>query len=363
MAKIQTFTAKMLRDGETTPKFIPNAAIWNGYIVAIRKAGRGKSWEEGGFTAGGDGDTWTVHERYEEIMQPYFDGAKVNPVAGLKDRLRTLETVQDVISAGLEQYLLRFGDQDGYRIWNSDEEAVEKQRAYEQEVADKKHPIPVTYGYFGLRIGEKIPPADWQKIKHLATWHKGDDDDIEFLDDQGHVGVKGYEVRGWYYKNEVVETLTTLGYTVQYHGQTVATAAELVAARQERDRQASVHYARVKEIKQQAAAFRRRITDAAQAEGPCSEQQAEHAATLPRVYVLDMKGPDIYGGGAWLHADNDDLYYVRNNGMDGDDWSRNNYHTGGAGAICYHLPGSAKILTEIREWSDSLGDYAIYTEA
>lgn len=350
----------MLRTGETTHKFIQNAVIYNGYVVGIRSVGRGKSWEEGGLTAGGDGDTWTVHERYEEIMQPYFDGAKVNIVPGLKDRLRALETVQDVFAAGLEEYLLRYGDQDGYRIWNSDDEAAERERARQQEVAEKKIPIPVTHGYFGLRLGERVPPADWEKIKHLATYHKGDDDDLEFLDDQGYIGVKAYEVRGWYYSREIVETLTRIGYTVQYHDATVANSEELAAAKKERDQQAASHYARVKEIKQKSDEYRRCITSAARE--ACSESQAEHAATLPRVYILDMKGPDIYGGGAWLHADGDDLYYVRNNGMDGDDWSLNNYGTGGAGAICYHLPGQAKILTEIREWIASLGDYAIYTE-
>lgn len=352
----------MLRTGETSPRYIPNAFIYKGYVVAIRSVGRGKSWEEGGFTAGGDGDTWTVYERYEEIMQPYFDGSKVNKVEGLKDRLRTLETVHDVFAAGLEEYLLQYGEQPGYRIWNSDEESTEKQRAHEQEVAEKKIPVPVTHGFFGLRLGERLPADTWTKIKHLADYHKGDDDDLEFLDDQGHIGVKGYEVRGWYYRGEVVETLTALGYTVQYHGQTVTTADDLAAARKERDRQADAHYARVKEIKQKASEYRRRITDAAHQVGPCSEEQAEHARALPRTYILDMKGPDIYGGGSWLHADGDDLYYVANNGMDGDDWSRNNYGTGGAGAICYHLPGQAHILTEIRNWVASIGDYAIYAE-
>lgn len=356
MAKIQTFTAKMQRPGQQ-PRYIPNATIWNGYVVSVTKAGRGKSWDEGGMF-NGEGDTWTVWERYEEILKPYFDGTKV-AADGVRDKLEKLETAQDVIAAGMGKYLLRFGEQEGYTIVNNDEEAFKKEAQHEAEVADKKHPIPIAFGYFGIRIGEKIPAADWQKIKHLATYHKGDDDDLEWLDDQGHIGVKGYEIRGWYYKREVVEILTSIGYTVQYHGHTVKTADELAAAKAQRDNEKSEHYARVKEIKRQADEFERRILSAAV--NPCSEAEAQHAATLERIKILDMQGPDIYGGGAWLHLDGEDLYYVQNNGMDGDDWSRNNYRTGGAGAICYRIPGGAGILREIEAWIETLGEYEVYT--
>lgn len=267
------------------PRYIPNAIIYKGYVVQLAQRGVGKSWEEGGITAGGDGDTWTVWERYEEVMKPYFDGAKVTD--GVKEPLRKLETVEQVFAAGMGRYLLKFGAQDGYIITNQDEEKAEKQRQHDQAVAEKQLPVPVTSGYFGLRIGERLPATDWQKIKHLAEYHKGDESDMEWLDDHGHL---------------------------------------------------------------------------AREAGPCSKPDAEAASNLQRVKVLDMQGPDIYGGGAWLHVDGDDLFYVRNNGMDGDDWSRNNYPTGGAGAICYRIPGSAHLVAEIRTWVESLGKYAIYAE-
>jgi hypothetical protein len=43
----------------------------------------------------------------------------------------------------------------------------------------------------------------------------------------------------------------------------------------------------------------------------------------------------IYGGGREIKIDNDKIWAIRNNGADGDDWSYNNIHTGGAGAIGY----------------------------
>lgn len=39
-----------------------------------------------------------------------------------------------------------------------------------------------------------------------------------------------------------------------------------------------------------------------------------------------------FGGGAWVLQEGNDLWYVKNNGADGDDWSQNNVITGGAGA-------------------------------
>ena len=59
----------------------------------------------------------------------------------------------------------------------------------------------------------------------------------------------------------------------------------------------------------------------------------------------------LYGGGVWvvIEPDGQHFWYVENNGADGDDWSRNNVSTGGAGAIGYRVPYTeeAKILIEV----------------
>lgn len=53
--------------------------------------------------------------------------------------------------------------------------------------------------------------------------------------------------------------------------------------------------------------------------------------------LLDTQ--NIYGGGDWFVAspDRKTLWYIRNNGMDGDSWSNNNVRTGGAGAMGWKL--------------------------
>lgn len=43
---------------------------------------------------------------------------------------------------------------------------------------------------------------------------------------------------------------------------------------------------------------------------------------------------------------------MRQNGMDGDDWSRNTIRTGGAGAIGYRIPLDDDLAAEIRALHD-----------
>lgn len=58
---------------------------------------------------------------------------------------------------------------------------------------------------------------------------------------------------------------------------------------------------------------------------------------------------DIYGGGDWFVAAPDKLWYVKNNGMDGDDWSQNNVLTGGAGAIGWFIPFDPALVAELKK--------------
>lgn len=63
-------------------------------------------------------------------------------------------------------------------------------------------------------------------------------------------------------------------------------------------------------------------------------------------------GPDPYGGGWWIVAGDEWLWYIRNNGGDGNDWSVNNIRTGGAGAVGWRVPADRQVVDRIRAlWS------------
>lgn len=57
------------------------------------------------------------------------------------------------------------------------------------------------------------------------------------------------------------------------------------------------------------------------------------------------------GGGSWFKIDESDgwIWYVRNNGADGDNWARNNVQTGGAGAIGWRVPYNEDLAEKIRD--------------
>jgi len=57
----------------------------------------------------------------------------------------------------------------------------------------------------------------------------------------------------------------------------------------------------------------------------------------------------IYGGGDWFVVGPEYIWYVKNNGADGDNWGNNNVLTGGAGAIGYKVPYSKELAEAIEK--------------
>ena len=56
----------------------------------------------------------------------------------------------------------------------------------------------------------------------------------------------------------------------------------------------------------------------------------------------------IYGGGEWLVIGTEHIWYVQNNGADGDAWDANNVITGGAGAIGWRVAYDEVLAARIR---------------
>ncbi len=63
--------------------------------------------------------------------------------------------------------------------------------------------------------------------------------------------------------------------------------------------------------------------------------------------VLDTQ--NIYGGGDWFVIGKAGIWYIQNNGVDGDNWSHNNVRTGGAGAIGWKIAKNKEIERRLRE--------------
>jgi hypothetical protein len=63
---------------------------------------------------------------------------------------------------------------------------------------------------------------------------------------------------------------------------------------------------------------------------------------------------DIYGGGDWFVLGPEYLWYVQNNGMDGDNWSYNNVRTGGAGGIGHRVSATSPLAAELHQLASEL---------
>ena len=56
---------------------------------------------------------------------------------------------------------------------------------------------------------------------------------------------------------------------------------------------------------------------------------------------------NVHGGGEWFIVGTEWIWYCQNNGADGDDWSRNNVRTAGAGAIGWRVPRTPELAARL----------------
>lgn len=71
----------------------------------------------------------------------------------------------------------------------------------------------------------------------------------------------------------------------------------------------------------------------------------------------------LYGTGEWFVIGDDYIWFVRNNGMDGDNWSNNNVRTGGAGAIGWRVPFNEDLASNIRKEAKKIESDTALTKA
>lgn len=68
---------------------------------------------------------------------------------------------------------------------------------------------------------------------------------------------------------------------------------------------------------------------------------------------------NIYGSGDRFVISDKWIWYLQNNGMDGDCWAHNNVETGGAGAIGWRVPYDAQLADQIRSLPDEIAQEMI----
>jgi hypothetical protein len=76
--------------------------------------------------------------------------------------------------------------------------------------------------------------------------------------------------------------------------------------------------------------------------------------SVPEGRILFDSG-NIYGGGDWWVIGPEWIWHVKNNGTDGDDWSRNNVRTGGAGGIGHRVPYTPELAAKLNALQAVIG--------
>ncbi len=125
-----------------------------------------------------------------------------------------------------------------------------------------------------------------------------------------------------------------------------------VERRRAKKEEAARREARAKELITELVRLERQLDEVTRSEGKYLE---EHNYVPEGERVDDPRDPEnIYGGGRWwvVESGKNRILAVRNNGRDGDDWSKSNIRTGGAGAIGFEIPLTPERVAALRRISE-----------
>ena len=114
----------------------------------------------------------------------------------------------------------------------------------------------------------------------------------------------------------------------------VETVAKEIAESEERERERAELVRELNALKRQCADLIMRNGEKPDSIQPNGER------------VLNTQ--NLYGGGDWFVIEDKYIWYVKNNGMDGDNWSYNNVRTGGAGAIGWRMTIDTDVEDSLR---------------
>jgi len=365
---MKKFTAKIEVPGKPA-KYLTNCIIYKGKLVQVYKKGVGESHTEGGMF-NGEGDTWEVYESYEDAYRTYFNQTllKENGLTR-EEAVKLIE--EDEKNAFKDERLFNSmfvlgKNPNGYEVINIDEEKEEKEKKEEKErfenFINKTEPIPFYSGIFGYKT-VKLPREIWEIIKPFAEYHKGGEEDYEWADDMGYIEPEKHELKGWFYSLDAISELLDKNYPVTYEDKPVKKTNDIIEIIKKRKKEIENFYKAQKEFNKAKDLLLQKRNKLFSEGKYLTENEAEKIKKLPKIHYQNSvaEGQDIYGGGWWFHKDSSNLYIVKNNGHDGDNWSYNNYGTGGAGAIAVSVPLSGEIkefLNECKEFeSKTIKDF------
>lgn len=204
-------------------------------------------------------------------------------------------------------------------------EAAERERKTREDLRLVPAGMTEDHG-MAYRLTTRLDRSEWAKIAKHMLYVTTDDEMGMDADDHN---------LGWvtFYPREVEEALGITG------DRTVAGQRE--AAKRRRDDPA---LARRRAIVQRVKEIAHEIRETGERPEGMNDPAGDR--------LFDTQ--DIYGGGDWFVLGPEYLWYVQNNGMDGDNWSYNNVRTGGAGGIGHRVSATSPLAAELHQLASEL---------
>jgi len=247
--------------------------------------------------------------------------------------------------AKYENVLIKWGhdEESGYTV--TDAELNEKDGRVVED-----NTVNVYRWIFGYGIREKLPSETWEKIKPYAEYHDGGESDQDLAEDMGYgiYNLSKYDLKGWAYSKEAINILIKEGFRVKFHDIEISSTSQISDIIDTENAEEKNRYDAEKEREENSKNLYRRLLDFD--DEYMNEEDCKTLSSLKKKEILipqiGVEGHNIYGGGKYLLIDDTYLYIIKNNGHDGDDWSQNNFGTGGAGAIATRI----KIDDTVTNW-------------
>lgn len=320
---------------------MPNVVETPHGLCISRQIGYGKSWEEGGMF-NGEGHTWTVWENYKEVLFPIFNSKIIPPE--IIEKIRSYKdgcTLEGAIENNFSPYIMVMGQNAGEGAafcsnYEKDKENAETE--HERNIASKQTPIKCWEGRMGLRF-ERLPRNVWSIIQPFGKhWTKQEAED--WIEDCGSPLTDDVsDIIGWNYEEKALNALWAKGFSTEIFGTILSDQPSFDAAKAAKEEREKEIVKLTKERDGYIHAVKAALIILKTNMLVATPEQCQEARQGEKKLfsLAGIDGHNIYGSGAYIKELSDTAYYIQNNGMDGDDWSRNNYDTGGAGAICYKM--------------------------
>lgn len=213
-----------------------------------------------------------------------------------------------------------------YEEWKQEQEEKEREQLENIHIVEVGSDWECGFKFYGLSA--RIDYDSWGKIKHLFRYYRrGWSFECEMEWEYG-------EPTGWLTQSpeEVEKILIEMGIMKEEN------TMEAINEKAKKQRIAEENAKKEKEelIDECKDAFK-------EAEKPSGENNVTGEVIEDPHYPMN-----IYGGGHWWVIQKEHIWFIRNNGSDGADWSQNNVVTGGAGAIGVRIDYTDELAAKIR---------------